>query len=562
MKKSIALVLSLFSVASMLFSCGNQPSDDNKCDPDDMFCDNDDEKPTDTITLEDDLSNSYNLDKTVTNINGSCNYEIFVRSFYDSDGDGIGDLNGVTYQLPYLFSLGVKNLWLMPINPSPSYHGYDVKDYYGINPDYGTFEDFKNLVKEAKKYNIGIILDEVFNHCSNQSQWFIDSYNDYKSNNTSIDSKKDWFNWSEVSKSGYNQYGGLYYESRFSSTMPDLNLDNEDVLKEIEDICKFWIENGVEGFRLDAVLYYYFGNTTANVKFLNWLQETCNKYKENFYIVGECWDNQTIINKYYTSNITSLFSFPSSLASATDGSIVGCVKGVNDASKFASYIETQEANMKSINANAVSSYFLSNHDMDRSSNNLTGTYAKTAASVTYLLPGTPYIYYGEEIGLLGVRKTSPEDASDARRRLPMVWSSSNKTGLCDFPESSRLDLDNNTQVSKGVEDNLSDPYSLTSHYLKVLNVRNKFSIIKDGTFKDLSSVITSDNKRILAYEIIKDDQKIVIIHNLSSIGAKVKLNSVSNKILDSINTSKKIPSLKDDTLLIGGYSSVVLNCVN
>lgn len=116
-------------------------------------------------------------------------YEIFVRSFYDSDGDGIGDLNGVTEKLDYLQSLGISGIWLMPINPSPSYHGYDVTDYYDINPQYGTMEDFERLIQEAHKRNIKVIMDLVINHTSSQHPWFIESEEDPNS------PKRNWYYW-------------------------------------------------------------------------------------------------------------------------------------------------------------------------------------------------------------------------------------------------------------------------------------------------------------------------------------------------------------------------------
>lgn len=555
-------MLGLLSLAVLcLSSCGNTNS--GGCDPDDTFCDPDDETNLTVIELEDDMNTNYTFDKTITNKDASTNYEIFVRSFYDSDGDGIGDFNGIASKLDYLEDLGIKNLWLMPINPSHSYHGYDISDYYDVNHDYGTLEDFKNLVKKAKEHNIGIIIDFVINHCSDENQMFIDSYNDYVNNNTSADSKADWFNWSTSSKSGYNKYknSNYYYESRFSSTMPDFNLNNEKVRDEIDKITKYWIDLGVIGFRLDAVLYYYYNDNSDNIAFLNWFKSVCLKYNKDCYIVGECWTGQETISEYYNSGIDSFFSFSTSLAGATNGSIVSCAKGIVSANLFGDYIESQESKMKEINPNAVSSYFLSNHDMDRSSNNLTGFFAKAAASLTYLLPGTPYIYYGEEIGLLGVRKTSPDDGTDVMRRLPMIWNLKDKTGECAFPEKNRQDLSKYSQVSDGVDDLLNENYSLLNHYKKVINIRNKYSFIRDGIFTNLTKNIMAQNSHVLMYKIQNGDDCIIIVHNFNTVNVKVNIGNVSSKILDSINVVKKVPTLDSDgTLKIGKYSSVILNC--
>lgn len=237
----------------------------------------------DPLPLEKDTSERYEFADS-SNENGSMNYEIFVRSFYDSDGDGIGDLNGVKAKLPYLADMGYKTLWLMPIFPSPTYHGYDVTDYYAVNEDYGTLDDLISLVAEAATYNIDIMLDMVLNHCSIQHEYFKTAFNDYVNANYSSDSKADWFNFGP---GGDHVYNGVYYESRFDANMPDFNLDSAGVRAEIENIVKFWIEKGIKGFRLDAVLYYYYQNTSKNVEFLNWLTEIAHKYDPSFYMAGK-----------------------------------------------------------------------------------------------------------------------------------------------------------------------------------------------------------------------------------------------------------------------------------
>ena len=164
-------------------------------------------------------------------------------------------------------------------------------------------DDFDNLVAKAAEYNIDIMLDMVFNHCSINNTYFRESYNDYTAAKTGADSKADWFNWSTTSASGYNQYGGVYYESRFDKSMPDFNLDCQAVRDEIENIMKFWIvDHGVKGFRLDAVLYYYYFEHSKNIEFMTWLEDTAHKYDENFYMVGECWaSGDATINQYHKS---------------------------------------------------------------------------------------------------------------------------------------------------------------------------------------------------------------------------------------------------------------------
>lgn len=544
------ILLSIPLSALLLAGCGNT---NNTCDPDFEDCD---EKKQ--VVMEEDKNSNYVFDSSTTNKDSSVNYEIFVRSFYDSNNDGVGDFNGIKEKLLYLQELGVKNLWLMPFNASGSYHGYDVTNYYDVNSDYGTINDFKNLVSEAKKYNIGIMMDLVLNHSSRFNSWFNQSYQDRINNNTSSDSKADWYNWSETKSNDYYTYNSLYYEGKFDSSMPDFNLSSPTLREEIKKIVKYWIDLGVSGFRLDAVLYYYYNVTSANVEFLKWLHDYAKTVDENIEFVGECWSNLSTINDYYSSGIESFFDFSSSVKGSGFDSIIGVGKGIYDTKRFSNLIEAKEGIRKANNPNGYSSYFLSNHDMDRVSKNCYGDYAKSCASLYLLLPGTPYIYYGEEIEMVGERCTSPDDLSDVKRRLPMVWSESDKTGECSFPEKNRLDLNTTEQVSKGVNDMLKTDYSLINHYKKVINVRNKYSFIKNSIYKDLTNQTNISNEHILIYELSLNDDKIIILHNFNSYNVEMDYN-LSNKILDSINTSRKIPKLENNKLKVGAYSTVILD---
>lgn len=516
-----------------------------------------------TVQLKAYEEENYKFDSSVTNANGSVCYEIFVRSFYDTNNDGIGDFNGVTAKLPYLKDLGVKTLWLMPIMPSPSYHGYDVADYYGVNPDYGTMSDFDNLLAEAKKHNIDIMIDIVFNHSSTQNPWFRQSYEDYINNNTSLDSKADWYCWIDHYQTGYSIYSGskgIYYESRFDHSMPDLNTQNEAVRAEMLKILKYWVEKGVDGFRFDAVKYFDFNNTKYNVEFMTYLHDEIVKDYPGIYFVGECWDGITVINDYYKSTFESFFTFGSSLDGNGDASIVGQVKTLTSANSFASTIENRERIMKENNPNAYSSYFLSNHDMDRASNSLTNENAKLAASLYLLLPGTPYMYYGEEIELMGKRKTAPEDASDARRRLPMIWSMTDKNGECGFPEPHRTDLMNNEQVKLGVAEQMDKNYSLWNHYKKVIEIRNKYPFIKNSVFTNMTKQIDTKLDNILAYELSYGDESIIVIHNFENANASVDLSKIGvSSILDEVSVSRQYPELSNNVLKIGKWSTVILS---
>ena len=505
----------------------------------------------DPISLAKDPAKDYEYAPS-SNENGSMHYEIFVRSFFDSNGDGIGDLNGVKAKLPYLADMGYKSIWLMPIFPSPSYHGYDVTDYFSVNKDYGTLEDFDSLVEEAKKHNIDIMLDMVLNHCSIQNPYFTEAFADYKAGKTGEDSKADWFNFGP---GGDHIYQGVYYESRFNANMPDFNLDCEAVREEIEKIVKFWIDRGVKGFRLDAVLYYYYMNVDKNVAFLNWLSDTVHKYDPDFYLVGEAWTEDAALNSYFASKCDSFFAF--SEASGGMNSCVNFIKGYGNAAKLSQAIQSAENNRKKKNSNSYTSYFLSNHDQDRIAKNFTvdATY-KSACTYYALLPGTSYTYYGEEIALKGARGTNPDDQNDVKRRLPMIWSQNDKTGECSFPDKTRLDLDTTQQVSKGVEDQLNEPFSLTKHYKMMIHLRNKYSWIKRATYKDLTSSLSSDEKSLMAYSLSYGEERIVVVHNFAS--HNVEVSSPASSIIDQINIAHRIPELQGGKLRLAAHSSVIM----
>lgn len=494
-------------------------------------------------------------DTKYSNKNGSVSYEIFVREFYDSDNDGIGDFNGLTKKLDYLYDLGVKTLWLMPIHPSTSYHGYNVDDYYGVNSDFGTLNDFDNLVQKAKEKNIDIMLDMVFNHSGNHNIWFDLSYSDYLEGNFGENSYANFYNWSTSSRPNYHKKGDLYYEGVFDSSMPDLNLSNEKLKEQIEDVCRFWIEeHGVKGFRLDAVIHYFDENTKKNNEFLSWLNTTCKKYDPNFYMVGEAWTGEDFQLEYYKSGMESVFNFNSSLNSSSNTAILPVVKGFANggSDNFGKAIEQYETTLKSYNQNGYSSYFLSNHDMDRASKNLGENINlyKLAASTYLLLPGTPFIYYGEEISLKGIRGSEPTDAA---RRLPMIWSKADKNGECNPPKGSP----SYKQVELGVDDLLKDNNSLLNHYKKVINIRNRFDFMKKGIFKNLTSSLLSQSKKVLAYSISLNDDGAIFIHNYDLKSVEVK--NIGGSLLESITLNNTNVTLSDSVITLPPQSSAIIS---
>ena len=550
MKKRLLglLLISLFSLP-VLTGC-NAPSNSGG-DGDDMF-DPDEPEPEDSgYVFDNDTATDYPIDSTIKNNNGSSGYEIFVRSFYDSNNDGIGDLKGVEQKLDYIQNLGVSTIWLMPIHPSPTYHGYDVTDYYAINQDYGSLSDFDSLVTAARAKNIDIMLDMVFNHSSTRHPWFKQSLEAYV---TESGDKADWYCWGQGSYTT-SYYGYEVKYSGYDSSMPDFNLDSSSLRAEIENIVKFWIQHGVKAFRLDAVKHYYEGNVQKNVEFLTWLEETAHKYDPNFYMVGEDWESNSYVTQYYDSKCDSFFKFSSSYEGSGSEGLVGLVKGTNNGNSFGQAIESYEKTIKEKNPNGYTSYFLSNHDMDRISASVGEAYAPLAANILATLPGMAYLYYGEEILLKGSRQ--PSDMSDARRRLPMIWDKDNKTGECAFPESNRQDLANNEQVVNGVKQHLETPFSVLKAYQRAFNIRNKYHIFKNGVFKNLYDQLGTTSKNVVAYRITCGDESLIFIHNCGMY--PIEVNPIGTTIVEELNSMKKKPGIDaNNKLHIFGLSSVIL----
>jgi len=490
----------------------------------------------------------------VSNAGSSAYYEIFVASFRDSNSDGMGDLNGVTEKLDYLENLGVGGIWFMPIMPSPSYHKYDVTDYLAIDPAYGTMDDFDAYIEAAQAHHIDTIIDLVINHTSSAHPWFIQAVHDYQNGNCATDEDKcNYYNFSDVAKTGYNQLGttGIYYESRFWSGMPDLNLDNDFVRDEISNIVQFWLDKGVKGFRLDAVTSYYTGYQSRNIDFLTWLNDMVKTKKSDAYIVGEGpWDTQPAnIQDYYNSGCDSFFNF--TIAQAT-GKMVANVN-LGTGGTLASYIATYNETLRSINPMALDAPFLSNHDLGRSSGFFFDAAApykrKLAASAYLLMPGKPFIYYGEEISLRG-------SGNDQSKRLPMIWSSTDATGACDPPAGYDYNLAN--QVTDGVDDLLVIPDSLLNHYRKVISIRNQYN-----DYIERGGVVAVDlNSSLFALEYTREDlSKILIVTNFSPDPVTADLPGAM-AILDQIKTLGTAGTVTNNggsySLTVSGYSTLIL----
>ena len=433
-------------------------------------------------------------------------YEIFVRSFYDSDGDGVGDINGLIEKLDYLNDgnpntqddLGITGIWLMPIMESPSYHGYDVVDYYSVDKEYGTNEDFQRLMEEAHKRGIRIIVDLVLNHTSSQHPWFLES--------RAADSPyHDWYIWSDTKPAYAGPWGqnvwhksyDSYYYGVFWDGMPDLNLNNSEVTAEMQNAARFWLEDmGVDGFRLDAIKHLIENgpaqdNTNATHE---WLHGFYTFYKEvdvNTFAVGEAWTGTNELLEYTGDEVDIVFAFDL----ADD--ILNTARGTNTkavANRTAQMVEDFPPGQYAI--------FIANHDQNRVMSQLLGDedQAKLAATLLLTSPGVPFIYYGEEIGMSG---TKPDEDI----RLPMQWS---EKGLgAGFTPAVPWRSPASDYLTRNIAAQNENPNSLLNHYRALIHLRNEHPALRTGEWMQ----IESNSEHIYAFFRYTDDETLLIIVN-------------------------------------------------
>ncbi len=432
-------------------------------------------------------------------------YSVFIQSFYDSNDDGIGDIPGLTGKLDYLSDLGVGSIWLLPVHPSPTYHKYDIIDYYNIHKDYGTLTDFKNLVTEAHKRNIKIIIDLVVNHTSSDHAWFKEAiknpdnpFRDYYvwSKDRAKINKTSW-QWHDIKDTINASSMDEKYYGFFWHTMPDLNYNNQKVREEIKKIGKFWLdEMNIDGFRLDAIRFIY--PEKQKEKNHAWWQEfraTMDSVKPDFYMVAEVWGEDTIVAPFLNKGVHSSFNFDLSFG------IEKILKEEKDSGLIGSLIKTRSL-YKSYSDDFVDAIFLKNHDQNRIRSVLNNNIKKSklAASILFTLPGAPFLYYGEEIGMLGKKP-------DEFIREPFLWDDQEK-GQTSWEIAKYSTFDKVNPLSKQI----IDDSSLYNHYKKIIAFRNKSKAII------LGEITTTEftNNSLLSFYRLYGAEKLLVIHNLTN----------------------------------------------
>ena len=428
----------------------------------------------------------------------------------------------MTSKLDYIQDMGFNGIWLTPIMPSRSYHKYSVEDYYSIDPQFGTMEDFENLAAECQKRGIKLLIDLVMNHSSRYHPWFESAAKSLRQQ--PCGAPEDGECLSETLCPVHNKYVGYYYfadekpagssawyptgnkwyQAVFSENMPELQLDNPDVRAEFEDIARFWLEKGIGGFRLDAVKEYFTGDPDKNVEVLNWFCDYCRSIKPDCYVVGEVWESFTTYSKYYRSSIDSVFGFTMAEADGKIAKTVNLSGKANSAESFAQAMETVEQTIAGYSSTGIDAPFIGNHDTDRAAGILRydPVKIKEAAGLLLTMSGSPFVYYGDEIGLSG-------SGRDENKRAPMIWDEDG-SGLTYGPP----DMERQENRFECAEKQLSDPDSILNYYRRALRIRNENPEIARGTTEQLKLSETSGGD-IAAVKRTWNDSSIIIVYNLT-----------------------------------------------
>ncbi len=483
-------------------------------------------------------------------------YEIFVGSFADSDGDGIGDLRGILNKFDYLNdgdpnsgkSLGIEGIWLSPIFKSPSYHKYDVTDYYTVDPKFGSQKDLDDLIALCHSRGVKLILDMVVNHTAKDCAWFKAFTEAHKRNDRS-DPYYDFYSYytkGDQAPAGraFAPLSGtdVYYECNFYDGMPELNFDNPAVREEVLKISRYYLDRKIDGFRYDAAKYVYYGDHKKSVAYWQEYLGTLRNEYPGLYTVAEVWDGDGVTDLYYPA--VNCFNFT---AGQIEGLIAETAKQGN-AGDYARYVEKYLKSIEGTNPDAMYLPFLSNHDMDRIAGGLTVASGnmQMAANLYILGPGSPFLYYGEGLGMRGSRGGSN---TDANRRLAMLWGDGNTV-----KNPVGADYGADKQIKAGVKEQREDPNSLYTYYKKLIMIRKANPAIARGEYK----AVSIDGSKVGGFTATLDGVTVLVLHNpgrgyqtvdLSAIGAFTSLRAVVGMGSAELNGA---------SLDIEGQTSVVL----
>ena len=515
-------------------------------------------------------------------------YQIYPRSFNDSNGDGIGDINGIREKLDYLKELGIDVIWLSPVYKSPNDdNGYDISDYCDIMDEFGTMEDMENLLKEANERGIKILMDLVVNHTSDEHKWFIEA-------KKSKDNKfRDYYIWRDPvnghepnnlgscfsgSAWQYDESTDQYYLHLFSKKQPDLNWENENVRNEVYKMMNFWIDKGIGGFRMDVI--DLIGKvpdemiTGNGPKLHDYLQEMNKAALEghDLLTVGETWGATPEIAKLYSNpkrkELSMVFQFEHIGLDQIEGKEKWDVKPLDllDLKKVLSKWQTE------LEGEGWNSLFWNNHDLPRivsrwgNDREYRVESAKMLATLLHGMKGTPYIYQGEELGMTNVRFEDINEYNDIETlnmykdriskgyshdeimasiyakgrdnaRTPMQWDSTENAGFTTGKPWLKV---NKNYKFINAEDCLQDKDSIFYHYKKLINIRKHNDTIIYGNYK----LLLPEDKNVFAYSRELNGDKIVVVCNFYN--KEINLNFKE----DFNNVEILLSNYKDSSILM------------
>ncbi|MDR2546543.1 MAG: alpha amylase [Lachnospiraceae bacterium] len=475
-------------------------------------------------------------------------YVPFLYSFYDTTGDGVGDIQGLIKQLDYIScpetGLGADAIWMLPIHPATSYHGYDVTDYKEINPLHGTLDDFDQLVAAANKRGVILILDLIMNHTSIMHPWFTAALQEIRE-----DLPYHYFYYYNIvegkppGSSWYSAGKDYFYEGDFWAGMPDLNFNNPEVKREFEEIVRFWIDRGIRGFRLDAAKHI-FHTERENIAFWTWFSEMVHEIDPDIFLVAEVWDADVVVMPYYETGLTSMFNFR---FEGAGGVISQAIRNQSGAS-LPTEIFRMDRHISGRNPDSMSSIFISNHDTNRSADWLRVEEERKIAAAAYLfIPGVSYIYYGEEIAMTGTGR-------DENKRAPMIWSLTRQAGETRGPRA----MDRIPDLGEGVEEALLRPDSLLNYYREIIAIKNRHPEIARGTPEEIKTDIVA----VAMYSLTWNEKTVYIVHNFSTEAVTVAVDVGSRvKIAENLNPNCTEGSgfgLSNGELTLPRYGTAVL----
>ncbi len=537
MRKQLSVLLCLAILVSLLCACAVTPAETEPEDADGAYVIHD---PALQISVK-------------TEDHARVFYEIFVGSFSDSNGDGTGDLRGIINRMDYLNdgdpnsgrSLGIEGIWLTPIFKSPTYHKYGVTDYYTIDPKFGTMDDLRELIQACHERNVLLILDLTINHSGDQNDWFSKFVLAHQQGDINSDFY-NFYSWAGPGHPGmpghaYHQISGTAdsYECNFADSMPEYDMDNEVARLAMLDVARYYLDMGVDGFRFDAAKYVYYGDDRESAAFMKWYTDELRRDYPDMYVISEVWDSDPVTDLYIPA--TYCFNFTTS---QTGGLIASTAKG-GSVGSYTSYVESYLNNIQSINPDAIMAPFIANHDTDRAAGYLTVSSGqmRVAANLYLLSPGSPFIYYGEELGMLGSRGGSN---TDANRRLAMVWNDGdtvrNPSGS-DYPK----------QVEAGVAEQIRDPDSLYTYYKELLMIRLANPEIARGEYRSYAV----PGSRVGGFYSTWNGSTVLVLHNTTTDPVTVNIGSLGVTELKNV-IGVESAALDGTSLTIGAQTSVVL----